>query len=266
MGFVKSAAEIERIQATLAAPRFVNAQVLAVTFLTRERIVEAILPPGFEAAEEPRVTIQLGRWQSNCCGDFSGGSVKLAARFGGVDGDYPLSMYMDSDHAITFGRDLFGEPKRAGEASLFRRPGGFTGFIERGGVRLAELELDAVEELGPTRGVANNFNIKARPAADGIGLEEDALITCATFETEARATVEGLASLSLRGSVHDPLDELEVVEVLGGRYVEADVSAASRVVGSIPAADFLPYFYGRNGDDWSALDTSRRRSGPAAAD
>ncbi len=256
MSFVKSPEEIRRIQAALAGPRFVNSQMLIVSFLTHEETVSRLLPPGFEPAAEPRVTAQLGTWQSNCCGDFNGGAVTIAARYGDLEGEYALCMYMDNDQPTLYGRDLFGEPKKIAVASLFARRDGYFGYIERRGVRLIELAVDDVVDAGPSQVTANNFNIKARPAADGIGLEEDALVTCAVFENELRANREGKASVTLRGTRHDPLDELEVVEVLEGRQIEVDMEARNRVVGTIPAADYEPYFYGRGADDWSALDTT----------
>jgi acetoacetate decarboxylase len=256
MGFVKSAAEVERIQAALARPRFVNSQVLVVTFLTTEETVARILPPGFKPAAEPRITVQLGRWQSTCCGDFNGGSVKIAARWGELEGDYALAMYMDDDRPLIFGRDLFGEPKKLATAALFARAGGYFGYLERHGTRLIELAMEVDADAGPGRVAVNNFNVKARPAAGGIGLEEDALVTCAVFENELRANLEGPATVRLGGTAHDPLDEIEVVEVLRGRHVEADVTATNSVVGTIAAADYEPYFYGRGADDWSELDTA----------
>lgn len=256
MGFVKSPEEIRRIQAALAGPRFVNSQMLIVNFLTHEETVRRILPPGFEPTAEPRVTVQLGNWQSNCCGDFNGGAVTIAARYGKIEGEYALCMYMDDDRPTIYGRDLFGEPKKIAAASLFTRPDGYFGYIERKGVRLVELAVAVEVDAGPSRVTAANFNIKARPAADGIGLQEDALVTCAVFENDLRANREGTATVKLRGTVHDPLDELEVVEVLGGRQIDVDMEARTSVVGTIPAADYEPYFYGRGADDWSALDTA----------
>jgi acetoacetate decarboxylase len=263
MSFVKSPAEIRRIQAALAGPRFVNSQMLIVSFLTHEETVARILPPGFEPAAEPRVTAQLGSWQSNCCGDFNGGAVTIAARYGELEGEYALCMYMDNDQPTLYGRDLFGEPKKIATASMFARPTGWFGYIERRGVRLVELSVEDVVDSGPALVTANNFNIKARPAADGVGLQEDALVTCAVFENEIRANREGRATVTLRGTRHDPLDELEVVEVLGGRQIEVDMQARNSVVGVIPAADYEPYFYGRGADDWSALDTTGELPVPA---
>jgi hypothetical protein len=62
--------------------------------------------------------------------------------------------------------------------------------------------------------------------------------------------------VELRGTHHDPLDEIEVVRLLGATYIEADITSSRyRHLLEIPRTEFLPYQLGRN-DDWAALDTS----------
>ena len=90
----------------------------------------------------------------------------------------------------------------------------------------------------------------------GSGLEEDAILTLATFHTTVHASRSGTGTVTLGATVHDPLDELRVVSVLGARFVECDIAAESRAVTTVPAEQFLPYHHGRH-DDWSALDTER---------
>jgi hypothetical protein len=121
-------------------------------------------------------------------------------------------------------------------------------------VRLIELSAELPEELGPSEGGGVNFNFKARPSATGAGLEEDAILTLATFQTTVHASRAGAGSVKLAGTVHDPLDELPIASVLGARFVECDLAAECRVVTTVPADVFLPYHHGRH-DDWSALDT-----------
>jgi acetoacetate decarboxylase len=254
MGFVKNAEEIARIQHALSHPRFVNGEMLSVDFLTDEAVVEHVLPPPLEPADAPRVTAMVGRWQSNCVGDFFGGAIYVAARHDGVDGDYVLAMYMDNDVPTIYGRDLFGEPKKIARSGLHRHGERFQGWVERGGVRLIELHGQLETDLGASEAEGVNFNFKARPAADGAGLEEDAILTRATFQTIVTAGREGAGSVVLRGTVHDPLDELPVREVLRGRFLECDLIASCRAVARVPADVFLPYHHGRH-DDWSALDT-----------
>lgn len=256
MGFVKSPAEISQIEAALSAPRFVNGQMVSVDFLTDPETVRRVLPPPLTPADEPRVTAMVGRWQSNCVGDFFGGAIYVAARHGQVEGDYVLAMYMDNDMPLIYGRDLFGEPKKLAQSNLFRRGDSFHAWIERGGVRLIELHVDAPTDLGSGEADGINFNFKARPAANGVGLEEDAILTEARFHNVIRTAREGTGAVRLRGTVHDPLNELEVQSTVRGAYFEGDLIAECEAVASVDADEFLPYHYGRM-DDWSALNSER---------
>jgi acetoacetate decarboxylase len=264
MGFVKSPEEIALIESALSAPRFVNAQMLSVDFLTDPEVLARLLPPPLRPAATPRVTAMVGRWQSNCCGDFFGGAIYLAARHGEIDGDYVLAMFMDNDTPLVFGRDTFGEPKKLATSNLYRRGDQFYGRVDRGGVRLIELHAVTDVDNGPFEGDVVNFNFKARPAANGIGLEEDAILTRATFAADLWVNLQGVGSVTLRGTVHDPLDELPIVSVLRGAYVEGDLIARCEAVATVPAADFLPYHYGRM-DDWSALNSAAAALLPVAS-
>jgi acetoacetate decarboxylase len=263
MGFVRSAEEIARIQEALARPRFVNAEMLSVDFLTHQSVVDHLLPPGLESTGTPRVTVMVGRWQSNCVGDFDGGAVYLEARHRDIVGDYVLAMYMDRDQPIIYGRELFGEPKKQATSRLHKRGGHMNGRVDRHGTPLIAIEAELGDDEGASEGEGVNFNYKAIPATHGIGLEWDAALTCARFHSQVRVHRAGQGSVRLGHSVHDPLDELVVVEVLGARYVECDLAARAETLAYVPGADFVPYALGRT-DDWSALDTETRPAVAAA--
>jgi acetoacetate decarboxylase len=259
MGFVRSSEEIARIQQTLSNPRFVGAEMLSVDFLTTPEFVQSVLPPGLEPADEPRIRAMIGRWRSNCVADFDGGAIYVAARHEELEGDYVLAMYMDRDQPIIFGRELFGEPKKQAVSRLQRRGPHMSGWVMRDGVRLIEIEAELTEESIPENGEGLNFNYKATPSCDGIGLEDDAILTVATFATELTLIRTGTGTLTLRSTVNDPLGEIEVVSVLGASYIEGDLITSCRAAARIPADDFLPYALGRM-DDWSVLDTEAARS------
>ena len=261
MGFVKTAEEIERIEAALVEPRFGGGQMLAVEFLSDPDFIAAVLPPPLEPLDEPRMRAMVGRWESNCCGDFAGGTVYIMVRYEGVEGDYNLSQFMDRDAPTIYGRDLFGEPKKVGRAELMRRGNHIRGSIERGGIRLVELEGEMKTDLGPSEDAGYNFNFKARPSATGRGLEEDAILTRARFEITARTSLEGEGKMVLRGGVHDPLDEIPVTEITRATYLECDMVASCEPVGTSPAAVHAPYHHGHQ-DDWSQLDTESGNVAP----
>ena len=95
------------------------------------------------------------------------------------------------------------------------------------------------------------------------GLEEDAILTRAKFDVHATASLMGAGSVVLRGTVHDPLDEIPVRSVTRATYTECDLIGKCEAVATTPANVFLPYHYGRH-DDWSALDTESARLVPVA--
>ena len=117
------------------------------------------------------------------------------------------------------------------------------------------MKADLLVDLGPTKTTGADFNVKAFPATNGVGLEGDAILTLAEYEIDFTVNLEGTGSVALRGTKHDPLDEIEVVKVRRATYTEGDLIAHARNIGRIPAADYLPYYYGRSVDDWSEMNT-----------
>jgi acetoacetate decarboxylase len=255
VGFVKTAEEIARIEATLANPRFGGAQMLSVEFLVDPEFIAGVLPAPLEPVTESRMRVMVGRWESNCVGDFAGGTVYVTCAHEGLEGEYNIAQYMDTDVPTIFGRDVFGEPKKIARAELRARGNLMRGTIGRGGVTLVTLEAELDRDNGPFEATRESYNIKSRPAADGHGLEEDAILTRAHYEITARVSREGPGRLALAGTVHDPLDEIPIREVLRATYFEGDLSATVESVAQIPASTFAPYHHGRN-DFWPALATA----------
>ncbi len=263
MAFVKNAEEIAAIEQVLATPRFTDARRAHLSFLTTAKFIEQVLPPGLSPGAAPMVTVTIGEFGSNCVGDFAGATVSMPARYGEVEAAYVLTMFMSTDHAIVFGRDLFGEPKKQAAIELKTTGNQLHGTVDRMGVRLIDLSLSLGEDGGPGQSQSATFNIKAQPSVDGHGLEADAVLTIAEFDNDLRLNRAAQGTLILAGTVHDPLHEIPIREIVATGYIEGDLTARARAIGTIPAADFLPYAHGRL-DYWPALDTSGRPAKEAA--
>lgn len=254
MGYVKTPEEVARLREVLAEAHFVGGEMLSVRYRTDPAAAAHVLPPGLELPDEPVASVVVGRWRSNCVGDFSGGAQYVRARRDGIEASYVVSMFMDVDVPMIFGRDLYGEPKKIASIGLFRQADRASGWIERGGVRLIEIEAALGADRGPSTGTSADFNVKAMLAADGQGLDGDATITLAEYRSSLVVDRPAEARLALRSTPHDPLGELPVEEVLGAAYAEGDMTATCRAIGTIPGEAFFPYALGRY-DDFTLLDT-----------
>jgi acetoacetate decarboxylase len=164
---------------------------------------------------------------------------------------------MGEEPPIVFGREVFGEPKKWADSSLLLHGDRARAWVTRGGRRLIELHATLGDELGPSSQERCTYNYKARTATGGRGLEEDAILTRTRFEVEVSRRRTGAGTVSLTSGPHDPLGELEVVEVRHTVYCQDVAAAHCAAVATVPAERFLPYHYGRQ-DDWSTLNTLDR--------
>lgn len=252
--WVKSPEQIKKIEDVLAKPAFLEGRTLTVTYLTRPEIIRQLLPPPLEPVGEPLVSVGVGTFgSSNCVGAFDGGWVDVRAKYAGIEASYCVAMPMSTDVAIIFGRELFGEPKKQARVVL-KSDGDVTrGSVERHGIPFFSVEARLTENV-PITGPATSdrFHFKFMHAADGRGLEFDPVIVHAHFETTLRAMRRGEGKVVFKPSHHDPLSELEILEFRGAVYIEGDVYANAKRIGTVEAKRFLPYAF-QNIDDYSAV-------------
>lgn len=255
--FVATPEQIKAISEVIARPRFVNCEMLSVTAGVDPAWLAQVIPAPLEPNGDS-VRVMVGRWQSNCVDDFAGAGVYVPAKYGDIEGEYVVGMYMDTDAAILYGREVFGEPKKQASTQLRRANGHASAWVERHGERIIYLEAELTEDTGPLDTTGVNFNIKATPAANGDGLEDDAVVTVADFDVHFTVTMAGTGSMRLRSNGHDPLDSIPITDIRGAVWQEGDLLAQARRLTTIPAADFAPYFFARI-DDYSLLDSETRQ-------
>lgn len=251
MGFVKTKAEIEAIEGRLRNPQFLDARVLQFQYETDPDLVRELLPPPLVATDRPEVLVRVGQYKSNCVGDFSGAGIYLPARFEDVTGVYVVTMFMDTDTSVIFGRETFGEPKKMADVRFSHGARTVSASVRRHGIELISANAELGEDSGPANSTSWAFNVKSWTAADGVGLEGDAVLTQTRFETTLSTNQTCDGALTLRSTVHDPLGDLTLERLKRVNYFEGDHSTFAKAVATIPAATFLPFAYGRS-DDWSA--------------
>lgn len=254
MRFKRTEAEVERVEAAMREPAFLDATVLTVAVRTDPDVVAELLPPGLEPVAEPLVTaevVSVGR--SNCVGPFDGGGLYVRARHGDRTGGYCLSMPMSTDAAVRWGRATLGEPKKQADISLDREGDRVRGSVERHDTRLLDIDATLTDTADPRPDATTVFHYKFQPAVDGDGFRADPALVAATIESEPTRIEQGTADLALGTTPHDPLGDLPVEAVLGASYLETDLALSAEVLTTVDPDAFRPYAHGVGMDDWLAL-------------
>ncbi len=246
MRFVKTADEVRKLQSIYARPQFMATRSLYVLFETKPEAVEALLPPPLEPTAEPIGSAWVGDiGNSNCVGPFMGAALYVRARYRDLVGDYCLTMPMSTHAAVTFGRELYGEPKKLAKVVLERRGEHVWGSVERHDIRYMSLR-GRMEGPGPTgRHQSSTFHFKFLPRPDGSGFDHPPLLVHITTETTVNTAERGKGEVVFRDSPHDPVADIPVTQVIGATYAEGVSYTSGRVLCEVDPEAFLPYSFGK---------------------
>lgn len=249
MGYVKTKAEVAEIQRMMTHARYVCDGV-TVAFETTPAFVEYILPPCLQPTPQPTGFVNVSRWQSVHSGEFDLAWVGIMAQFGNIEGAYTIAMLLNGDTPISIGRERWGEVKKRAELGYFHDGPHLYGFGARNGVRLIEVRATLGADEGPSETRSHSLEIKAFPAADGVGLEYDPVLVVRDSRATYRSVRRGSAKITLRGTEFDPLDTVPIVSVGEATHVVGET--IPQVTQRVPLAnrdDYLPYVLGRHYDD-----------------
>ncbi len=255
MGLVKTLEEIEQIQKVLSQPRALSAEMVSIEFRTTREIVERLLPPGLEPATEPTGIAYMGRFGRSNAHAFSGAALYLTARHGDLEGAYGLTMPVDTERAMLFGREMIGEPKRLC-AMGFRRDGNkVRSTAVRYDTTVMEIEFHSSQVLSGMTLQRRFFHYKFSHDVSGVGLQHDPILVAVDVELRLSRVELGSGTLALGNSAHDPFGEIDIVEVSSATYTEGDLIGSVRQLATVSAKDFLPHAYTKI-DDFTVLDNS----------
>lgn len=246
MRFVKTADEIKNIQAIYGRPHFMAARSLTVLFETTPEAVRALLPPPLEPTAEALGSAWVGDiGNSNCVGPFMGAALYLRARYGDLVGNYCLTMPMSSDAAVTFGRELYGEPKKLAKIVFESQGEHIWGSAERYEIRYMSLR-GRMDGPGPSgRHDTSTFHFKYLPRPDGSGFDHPPLLVHVAGEVNIQAGQRGKGELVFRDSPHDPVADVPVTQVIEAIYTEGVSYSSGKVLCQVDPDAFLPYAFGK---------------------
>ena len=257
MPFVASPAQIEAFKQICSQPSYTQ-ETIVVEFQTTTDFIRSVLPPHLEPTSSPSGLINIGNWQSNACGDFELSCVSVRCQNGDLEGYYTLTLIVSETFAIIWGRETWGEVKKPGKPRLFSSGARKYAHCERRGVRLIEMDVELGEWLEPEDAEWYAFEVKAFPAANGGGLQNDPVdVTLKVVDHNVRRA-RGKGRLTLRGSESDPLHTIPITSIGEFEYISGPTDwSVVKTQTLVDGGDrYLPFIVGRHYDDFSEFNVA----------
>ena len=246
MKFKRTPEEVKSILKVIADPEFLDAEMLVATFKTTPEFVKSVLPPPLEPTGQPLGSLFLATWgRSNSVGAFRGAALYVQARYKDYVGDYCLTMPMNTDTAIIFGRETMGEPKKQAQTDIVHDGKRIIGTVKRHGVEVMRVTMDPTGPCDPKEiSQFVNFHHKYTFATDGSGLDHDPKLVHVTFNNKLQEAYACKVKLELAKSCNDVYGDIPVVEMLQGWYTpKLDMYAASKYIATVDKNEFLPWAF-----------------------
>lgn len=226
---------------------------LEAVYETDPEIVAAVLPPPLRPGPEPLVRLNISTVTMPNNIVFGAGWFGVQACHGDVLGEYPLFMPMSTEQATIGGRETFGEPKKIAKITSERDGNRIRNTIERMGFTVAEITGTIVGEREPVEVDKCDFYFKLLPSPEGPGMldGDPYLVESHKHVRERKAQiVEG--EVILGDSPLDPVADLPVRTLRSITLCERATVVDAKTVGTVPAADIIPFVHQRY-DDLSVL-------------
>lgn len=234
--------EIDATKAPIAT------EAVTVTYLTDPSIVEEVLPKPLEPGAEPIVRISLQRVAIEGRPPFGSAVFSVAARHGGVEGDYPLFMPQSTEQSVIGGRETFGEPKKLGEINVERDGEQVHARVTRLGHELIDVagRITGGLELPPDQ-VNTEFYFKFLRTPDGDGITDPHLVYGSYHRHyEVFDAIDG--TIELGDSPLDPVADLSVKELRSITWCRRRTIQTARIVEAVPPEWLLPFVHQRYDD------------------
>jgi len=243
---VKTPDEIKRIQSVYGRCHFIGTHNLTVSFETTPAAVRALLPPPLQPTAEPLGLAWVGEAaNSNCVGPLQGAALYIRARYGDIVGNYCVTMPVSTPEAVTFGRELYGEPSKLAKIIFEQQDEYVWGSAERHQIRFLSLRGRMTEAAPTGRLQTSTFQFKYLPRADGVGFDSPPQLVHVIGDMKIEAAKRGRGELIFRDSPHDPIADIPVRQVIEAVYTEGPLYTSGQVLCEVDPEEFLPYAFSR---------------------
>jgi acetoacetate decarboxylase len=237
MLFALNKNEIKKIRSAGFAAEFTGAEMLYAVYRTDADVVSKILPKPLEPASEPLVMAFVAHYpQTNFGCPYNEGAILVQTKLGKETGIYCVSMPVDDDMAMVYGREIYGYPKKlADNIRLEKKDSQIIGSVSRKGIEILRIELNvknviqqsdlislwspSVDQNGKPCLAGNSFLFKYFLSPDGKGFDYiPRLVRQNTIFRPRPDLVTGEGKVIVGSSQYDPIGDIPVRSLVSCCY------------------------------------------------
>ncbi len=208
--------------------RFRDAEILTFYWRTDPEAIAFLLPPPLEADGEVACVHIYDMKDTDWLGPYAEANVMVGARLPGcAEGAYSPYLALSSDVGVAHGREVHGQPKKAGVPAVERRGDLLVGRVERNGIDVVtgtmaykQVAVEA-EALAPYFDFRTNLNLKAVDEIDGRPAIRQ-ITSRRLADVVVHEAWTGPGTVELRPNAQLPVFRLPVLEPLEAFFWRAD--------------------------------------------
>jgi acetoacetate decarboxylase len=202
--------------------RYEGNQSINVLFRTTPETLRKLVPAPLAPNPDGLLFLYIAQFQivAPMLLSYLEAGIGAPVALGDMPGNYGVVLYLDTAVAIIAGREIFGWPKKDAEITFTEDGNLVSGRVVRDGVVLidATVHRSAPMQPIPEEPSVPWYNLKIIPSARK-GAPPDVLqLTSLQLDTETKQLFMGPATLSLGSTALDPLGDIPIMEILGGRW------------------------------------------------
>ena len=212
--------------------RLRRTEILTVVYRTHRSAADALIPAPLQLAGDLCVVHVYRMHDAEWFGVYGESAVQIPVRHegSGTTGAYSPLLVVEGDGPVAAGREIYGQPKKAGRITLEAREDLLVGTVSRNGIEIVTATMaykqvaGTAEDLERHASFRTNVNLKVIPNVDGSGASVRELTARTLADVVIHEVWRGPGTVELRPNAQVPVHLLPVREVVEAFHWRTDFS------------------------------------------
>lgn len=210
--------------------RMRNTEIFTIVYTSAGEALARMVPAPLTVTRELVILHLYRMHDADWFGAYGESAVQIPVRHeaSGTEGAYSPLLFVESDGAVAAGREIYGQPKKAGTIELAPEGDLLVGRLRRNTIDVLTATMPYKHEraepgdLERHAGFRTNLNLKAIPAVDGSGAAVRELTARTLADVVVHEAWRGPGTVELRANAQAPVHLLPVHKVLEAFHWRAD--------------------------------------------